>query len=81
VSYGILPLKASGWAELVSSHTQHVHTQEEGRAPVVEACESSAGVFVKGPAVGPSGCSVADAFVSPSDASPELLVVGCNVGS
>jgi hypothetical protein len=76
-----MPHKASDWAELVPCHTQHVHTQEEGRAPVVEACESSAGVFVKGPAVGPSGCSVADAFVSPSDASPELLVVGCNVGS
>lgn len=60
-------------------NTQHVQTQEEGKAPVVEACDLSAGMLVTGPTVGPGGLFVADAFTSPSAASPGLLIVGCSV--
>lgn len=83
VSYEMLTgiLEESDYAELVLFHTQHVHTQEEGRAPVVKACEPSAGMLVMGSTVSPGGRFVAEAFVSPSAASPELLIVGCSVGS
>lgn len=69
-------LEDSHLAQLVTLYTQHVHTQEEVRAPVAEACNPSTGSIAD-----LSGCFVADAFVFPSVAPSELLIVDCAVRS
>ena len=68
-------------AQLIALHTQHVHTQEEGRALVAETCSPSEGMLVIGSIIDLSGCFVADALVLPLVAPSELLIVGSSVRS
>ena len=74
-------LEDSQLTQLVAPHTQHVHTQEEARAPVVEACNPSTGMLVIGSTIDPSGCFAADAFVFSPAVPSESLIVDCAVRS